>query len=395
MTARHLLVLMLLAVLVAPVLRAEPGEAPEIDIMKVSPDQLGGVDVRALAGKANAAYGEKRYEDAARIYIQALTLKPGDSNSLYNLACCYGLLEATDQAVAFLEASYRAGFRDLGHIKSDADFDKVRKTDAFKALIARFEEQDKKDAAARGELLEVVAPSVATVRVLAPKKMESWQRFPLVIGLHGYGDNSENFAGLFLKRGIEQPFIFVAVQAPYASHGGERIGFSWGFATQGGNRKMGISSHLATEQYVLNVIEAVKRAYPVDERNIFLMGFSQGAGQSFSIGLKHPDLFRGVIPIGGWVQAGEHPRARMDHAAKNSLFLICHSPEDRMVEYERCNEAKKLFNEHDVPHAVLDYPGGHSLPVPLMKAIAAWIADPKAEAPTLPVAEKASLEKDG
>ncbi len=127
MNSRHLVVLLCLAFLVVPALRAEPEttEVPTVkavDIMEVSPVDFGRVDTRALIGKALAAYSQKRYEDAARIYIDLLRKSPGDNGALYNLACCYGLLGAPEQAAAFVEAAYRAGFHQLGHIKGDKDF---------------------------------------------------------------------------------------------------------------------------------------------------------------------------------------------------------------------------------------------------------------------------------
>jgi predicted esterase len=182
----------------------------------------------------------------------------------------------------------------------------------------------------------------------------------------------------------------VAAQAPYASHTGREIGFSWGFATPGGDVPFGIRSHRATERYVLAVLEAVRSRYHVDESRIFLMGFSQGAGQAFSIGLKHPEIFRGVIPIGGWLDAGEHPLAARERQAKHGLFLVCHSPEDTMVQWQRSLEPARAYLErHGIRHAVLSYPGGHSIPEELARAIVAWIDDPKPLAPPLDAPEKA------
>jgi tetratricopeptide (TPR) repeat protein len=107
----------------------------KVDILKVKPEQLRGVDARKLIAEAHQAYNEKRYADAAGIYIVALQARRGDSNALYNLACCYGLLGHREQAVAFLEESWNAGFKDLNHIRNDPDFDKVKEAEAFQALL--------------------------------------------------------------------------------------------------------------------------------------------------------------------------------------------------------------------------------------------------------------------
>jgi phospholipase/carboxylesterase len=153
---------------------------------------------------------------------------------------------------------------------------------------------------------------------------------------------------------------------------------------KGAERPAGIASHRLTERYVLEVLETVKRNYNVDERNVFLMGFSQGASQAFSIGLKHPEVFRGIIPIGGWCDDAEHPPARLARAREHGLVLICHSPDDRRVEWEACEKATAFLKTAGVAHAVLRYPGGHRIPTELTRAIAAWIAKPGPTAPELP-----------
>ena len=130
---------------------------------------------------------------------------------------------------------------------------------------------------------------------------------------------------------------------------------------------------------MLDVLDAVKREYMVDERNVFLLGFSQGASLAFSAGLRHPDVFRGVIPVGGWMDPAEHPEARVRRAAKSGRFLICHSPADQVVPFEAGEKAVAFMGKEGIPHRLVTYDGGHTLPVDLMKRITSWIANPTLE----------------
>ena len=122
-------------------------------------------------------------------------------------------------------------------------------------------------------------------------------------------------------------------EAPYPFAVGQRVGYSWTDRSPDAGLTEGMRSRELTEKYVLDVLAAVKRHYLVDERKVFLMGFSQGAGMTFSVGMDHPDLFRGLIPIGGWCDPGEHTKASVARAAKHANFLVCHSPSDRMVPF--------------------------------------------------------------
>lgn len=357
-----------------------PAAEEEIDLSKVSPADLAGPDVRETLARANAAYQEKRYEDAARAFVLALRANPGDSNSLYNLACCFGLMGWEKKAAEFLEASYRAGFHDVDHMKGDPDFERVRENEVFRETMARIEAAEAARAAASGERRVLKAEYLAEYRVVEPDvEGEPWDRVPLVVALHGYGDNAENFAGLFRKREIPQPFLFVVVETPYAFTAGPGgVGYSWtlnGVSIGADQRSTDLS-----ERLVLDVIREVKREYRVDERRVFLMGFSQGGGMAFRMGVRYPGLFAGVIPCGGWFDPGEHSVAAMEKAAKRGRFLVCHSPDDRMVPFDLAEKAIAELDRFDVPYRLIRYEGGHSLPKALVEQIAAWIENPDAAA---------------
>ncbi|MFL5330553.1 MAG: hypothetical protein ACJ8C4_16750 [Gemmataceae bacterium] len=49
----------------------------------------------------------------------------------------------------------------------------------------------------------------------------------------------------------------------------------------------------------LDCIRDLKRFLQVDPDRVFLTGFGEGANMAFDVGLSHPDLFAGVLPING------------------------------------------------------------------------------------------------
>ena len=344
------LTFLLLLVLLLPALPVRAQDGAEPDIYRITPEEvLTSADGNERLAEAHRAYQEGQFEEAARLYLAHLRINPGDANSIYNLACCFGLLGAEEQAARWLAAAWTVGFRDLDHVRGDPDFDPVRESEAFVDLMERLTAAEEQAKAARGTLLPVEAKVLASVRIVAPEEAAE-KRLPLLIALHGYGDNGENFARLFRARGIESPFLFAVAQAPYAFGTGGNPSFSWN-ATEGEMPARWRSLALA-ERYVLDVLSAIKERYAVDERKVFLLGFSQGASLAFRIGLEHPELFAGVIPIGGWVDPGEYTPAET-RAATGALFLITHSPDDRVVPFSAAEEAALFCAEHRIPHALL------------------------------------------
>lgn len=53
--------------------------------------------------------------------------------------------------------------------------------------------------------------------------------------------------------------------------------------------------------FVLSVFKDVKKDYKIDEKNIFLSGFSTGAATAYIVSLESGIKFKGVIPIGGYL----------------------------------------------------------------------------------------------
>jgi hypothetical protein len=74
----------------------------------------------------------------------------------------------------------------------------------------------------------------------------------------------------------------------------------------------------AGETDVFEAIEAVKRAYPVDERRIVLRGFSMGGAGAWHLGLHHPSLWCAVEAGAGFTDTRKYigRDAFPDHEAK-------------------------------------------------------------------------------
>jgi len=53
---------------------------------------------------------------------------------------------------------------------------------------------------------------------------------------------------------------------------------------------------------VLDVLRDLRRRFQVDSDRVFLTGFGEGATMAFDVGLSHPDLFAGVVPVAGEIQ---------------------------------------------------------------------------------------------
>ena len=67
---------------------------------------------------------------------------PDVADSHYNIACSQSLAGDIEQALASVEAAFRAGFQDKDHIESDSDLDNIRDHERFRCLLAQLKQHD-------------------------------------------------------------------------------------------------------------------------------------------------------------------------------------------------------------------------------------------------------------
>lgn len=355
----------------APAIQAEPltPEQAAIDPLAVGVLNSLAFDSAALDKQANLLYQNKSYLDAARAYISLLQKNPGNSGALYNLACCYGLLGKDELAGQCLKLAFNAGWADIDWAKGDSDFELVRGKPAFDAALSELTAQVAEKQAELGELVHFTAQSYLPCRVLLPDGYDPQQAYPLIVGLHGYGDNHEHFTTLRKKLG-DIPVIFAVPEAPYPFPGGAGVGYSW---MTGGDEKSEMPWKTVTkltEQYVMDTVHGLQVRYKVSET--YLLGFSQGCGLAYMVGIDNAPEFAGLICCGGWLDT-EWLGPEKLAAGKSLRVLIVHGNEDTTVKFESGIEARDKLKELGYDVTFFEFKGGHRVPEEAMQAAAKWL----------------------
>jgi predicted esterase len=130
--------------------------------------------------------------------------------------------------------------------------------------------------------------SDVTYLVQLPPEYDPYRRYPVVVTLHGAGTTAmhqidwwaggPNASGLRRGQGTRHGYIVVAPQ--------------WAQVKQQKYEYTG-REHAA----VLDSLRDACRRFAVDTDRVFLSGHSMGGDAAWDIGISHPDLWAGVIPI--------------------------------------------------------------------------------------------------
>lgn len=355
----------------APALQADPLSPAQAAIDPLDPGVLVGLafDSAALDKQATLLYQSGNYLDAARVYLSLLSRDAANATALYGLACCYGLLGQDELAGDSLRLAVQAGWSDIGWAQGDPDFAAVRGKPAFDAVMSELAAGIAEKQAGLGELAHFQVQSYLPCRIMLPDGYDPQQEYPLVVGLHGYGDSHERFTGLRQKLGAI-PVIFAVPEAPYPFPQGNSIGYSW---MDGGDEQSDMPWHAVTkltEQYVLDVVRGLKARYKVSE--VYLLGFSQGCGLAYMVGINNAPEFAGLICCGGWLDdkwLGEEQLA----AGKGLRVFIVHGNEDKIVEFASGTAARDKLTALGYDVTFYEFQGGHRVPEESMRAAAEWL----------------------
>lgn len=141
------------------------------------------------------------------------------------------------------------------------------------------------------------AGEIMPYRMYVPTTYNGSRAYPLIIALHGvtrtedwfFDSNDRAFAPLAERHGY-----IVASPFGYRTDGS----YGWGV----GNAPADPDTRRLQERSeadVMRVLALVKQMYKIDESRIYLVGHSMGAGGTWKIAAKYPDIWAAVAPIAG------------------------------------------------------------------------------------------------
>lgn len=342
--------------------------AVEVDPLGKGVGDFLDVDLSKLRAGALQAYQAGDYRECARRYLMLLRHNVDDAVSIYNLACCYGLMGEDSLAAGCLRRAFDAGFDDMGLVRRDHDFDRVRNTEVFSRAVEEMVTILQVRQADRGRILYLGISSLLPCRVRTPAEYDPEDTYPLVIALHGRGGEPSRFVSAGLGS-LPSAFICAGLQAPYALPGAGSVGYGWWLRDPGEPRVRDTSLEL-TQEYVAKAAERLRAMYPVSK--VYLLGFSEGGALAYNVGIRHHSLFDGVVCFGGWLDTEVIAEDQIAKA-KDLRVFVAHGWEDPAVGFEAAVRAKDLLTGHGYDVTFHAFDGGHEVPDKVLNEVAGWL----------------------
>ena len=291
------------------------------------------------------AYTKGDYNDAVEYLEKAFELNPQDSTVAHNIACCYALMDDKENAIYYIEEAFKLGSclfiedEDLKALHEEPKFAEL--TERAKILL--------------GELKD----RTWIPEITLPPGFDSEKEYPWIIALHGFGSNPELFSK-FLREGVAETRVILC--CPYATIPKGTSSFSW-------------TGYLDDERTIISAYNYLKQNYNLQEKEGTILGYSQGGSRALYIGLKYPEMFRGIIVLAGYYDE-EFNRYLADGKNKTKVYMVIGS-KDGLLKSNLL--AKELMKGAGLPVKLVVCPGlGHTAP-PVEEVVKAmeWIMEKK------------------
>jgi predicted esterase len=114
-----------------------------------------------------------------------------------------------------------------------------------------------------------------------PPEYHHSRSYPVLFVLHEGGEKPEDMLKRWSSLAAQHGYFLVAPE--------------WERGLKSDNYEYTVEEHLA----VLDVLRELRRRFQVDSDRVFLFGLGEGANMAYDVGLSHPDLFAGVLTMGG------------------------------------------------------------------------------------------------
>jgi phospholipase/carboxylesterase len=209
--------------------------------------------------------------------------------------------------------------------------------------------------------------STTLVHKVRPPGTFDNSKSPVLILLHGRGTNEDDLLGLVDF--LDPRFFVVSARAPYRFEEGSG-GYTW-FGLQEVGKP---DPKQFSEAYgsLLQFIDDVKTAYPVDPDRVFLLGFSMGSIMSLAVALTRPNAVRGIVAHSGYIPENVSLQFLWNQLSSLSVF-VAHGLKDPIIPIQKARRAKELLSKTGADLTYKEYPIPHTISEESLTDLSKWL----------------------
>ena len=199
-----------------------------------------------------------------------------------------------------------------------------------------------------------------------PEKVK--KNAPLLIAVHGYGAH-KRYMMREARQIAPENFVIVSLQAPNQhfdrNDKGYRVGFGW---LTDFKAEESVALH---QKFLLDVIERLVNEGLIDEKQIYLYGFSQACALNFKFAFTHPNLLRGVLGVCGGIP-GDLETNEIYQPSNADVFYL-YSQTDEFYPLEKFEKFDEKLKEYLNKYESKSYQATHQITEEMREDMKNWL----------------------
>ena len=181
---------------------------------------------------------------------------------------------------------------------------------------------------------------------------------PLLLLLHGYGSNEEDLFSFASE--LPEEYFVISARAPYDMGFGSYAWYAINFDANE-NKFSDIPQAQQSRDIIANFIDELIANYPIDSKNVSLIGFSQGTILSYAVALSYPEKIQRVVAMSGYLNLDMvNPNFNTNNFSNLKIFAS-HGTVDQVIPVDWARKAAPILSQLGVEFVYKEYPVGHGV----------------------------------
>lgn len=193
---------------------------------------------------------------------------------------------------------------------------------------------------------------------------------PLLILLHGYGSNEQDLFSFAEE--LPDELLIISARAPLTMAYG---GYAW-YTIHFDNTDAKFSDTdeaLKSKEIISTFIDEILTNFEVDQKKVFLLGFSQGTILSYSVALSYPEKVQYIVGLSGYINNELLPQNLNTDDLKHLEIYSSHGTVDQVIPVEWARKTKPFLDNLGIKNSYEEYQVGHGVAPQNFYSLKQWI----------------------
>jgi len=197
-----------------------------------------------------------------------------------------------------------------------------------------------------------------TLHYLVREPKVKLDKNPLLLLLHGYGSNEEDLFSFASE--LPEEYYVISARAPYTLMYNSYAWYAINFDADE-NKFSDIGQAQTSRDLIADFIDELISNYPIDAKNVTLIGFSQGSILSYAVAVSYPEKVQRVVAMSGYFNEEIAKKNHQKNDLSKLKIFASHGSVDQVIPVDWARNSIPKIKNLGIDMVFKEYPIGHGV----------------------------------